>query len=206
MNHLSGFHQKETSMSNNNIFRIGGISAFLGLGFTLADLVITGTTSPDNVPLFSKLMNSAAALTIIPLVLALYQLFRIKAPTFSMVAVIEGISAVVLFVICMLILNLQPLVLYNFAFMAVYYLPPMLFGLLAYQQPQSGMPRALNVIGIVTGVVAITRYVVLTMGGGDWMNLPATLAPVAFILYLTATGLALVWLVWTGILLLRHKE
>lgn len=193
-------------MSNNNIFRIGGISAFLGLGFTLADLVITGTTSPDNVPLFSKLMNSAAALTIIPLVLALYQLFRIKAPTFSMVAVIEGISAVVLFVICMLILNLQPLVLYNFAFMAVYYLPPMLFGLLAYQQPQSGMPRALNVIGIVTGVVAITRYVVLTMGGGDWMNLPATLAPVAFILYLTATGLALVWLVWTGILLLRHKE
>ena len=193
-------------MSTNNIFRIGGISAFLGLGFTLADLVITGTTSPDNVSLFSKLMNSAAALTIIPLVLALYQLFRIKAPTFSLVSVVEGISAVVLFVICMLILNLQPLVLYNFAFMAVYYLPPMLFGLLAYQQPQSGMPRALNVIGIVTGVVAIIRYVVLTMGGGDWMNLPASLAPLAFILYLTATVLALVWLVWTGILVLRHKE
>jgi len=29
---------------------------------------------------------------------------------------------------------------------------------------------------------------------------------VAFILYLTATVLALIWLVWTGILLLRHKE
>jgi hypothetical protein len=193
-------------MSNKNMFRIGGMAAFLGLGFTLADFLTTGVVSPDEVPMMSKLLNSASALTILPLAYALYQLYREKESTLGMIALVEAVLAIVLFVICMLFLNLQPLGLYNFAFMAVYYLPPLFFGLLGYKQPQTGMPRALSVIGMVTGVAALIRFVVLTSGGGDWANLPEALVPLAFILYLTATALALIWLVWTGILLLRRKS
>ena len=68
------------------------------------------------------------------------------------------------------------------------------------------MPRSLSVLGMAAGLAALIRFVVLTSGGGDWANLPESLMPVAFILYLTATTLALVWLVWTGILLLRRSE
>ena len=193
-------------MSNKSLYRLGGISAFLGLGFTLADFLTTGVVSPGEVPMLSKLLNSASALTIIPLAYALYQLYRDKASTLSLTALVEAVFAVVLFVVCMLFLNLQPLNLYNFAFMAVYYLPPLLFGLLGYKQPQAGMPRVLSVIGMIAGVAALVRFAVLTAGGGDWANLPDSLMPVAFILYLTATVLALIWLVWTGVLLLHRKE
>ena len=193
-------------MSTKPLYRIGGISAFLGLGFTLADFLTTGVVAPGEVPMLSKLLNVASALTIIPLALALYQLYREKAPFLSLTALLEVVIAVVLFVICMVFLNLQPLTLYNFAFMAVYYLPPLFFGLLAYKQPQAGMPRSLSVLGMAAGLAALIRFVVLTSGGGDWANLPESLMPVAFILYLTATTLALVWLVWTGILLLRRSE
>ena len=159
-------------MSTKNLFRVGGIFAFIGLGFTLADFLTTGVVSPSEVPMLSKLLNVASALTIIPLAFALYQLYREEVPTLSMTAMVEALLAVVLFAICMLFLNLQPLGLYNFAFMAVYYLPPLLFGLLAYKQLRAGMPRALGVIGMAAGLAALVRFVVLTSGGGDWATLP----------------------------------
>ena len=63
----------------------------------------------------------------------------------------------------------------------------------------------IRVGGMAAGMTALVRFVVLSSGGGDWVNLPESLAPVVFILYMTATALALVWLLWTGILLLRRK-
>ena len=50
-----------------NLFRLGGIAAFLSIALIVADTVITGVISPANVPLSSRLLNSAAALILIPM-------------------------------------------------------------------------------------------------------------------------------------------
>lgn len=193
-------------MLNKHLFRLGGLSAFIGLAFTLADVFFTGVTSPNAVPLASKLLNSAAALTLIPFAYALYHLYRGEAPGLSKIGLGEVVFAAALFILCMLFLNLQPLALYNLAFTAIYIVPGLIFGLLAYQQPQAGLPRTLGVIGIVSGVIGLVRFVVLTLGGGDWTNLtnPA-LAPIIMVSYITWMILGLIWWVWTGIILVRRE-
>lgn len=191
---------------NTNLFRLGGIAAFLSIALIVVDTVITGVVSPANVPLSSRLLNSAAALILIPMLYALYVIYRDQAPTLGWVAWFEYLGAVALYVICLLALNLRPLALYNFAFAAVNMLPSLLFGMLMVQQPQSGMPRGLGILGIVAGVFGIVRYVLLTLGGGDWTNLsnPA-LQPVIFFSYIGWVLLGIIWLIWTGVLLLRRR-
>lgn len=192
-------------MTQKNLFRVGGISAFIGLAFALADIVFTGVASPDAVPLASKLLNSAAALSLIPFAYALDHLHRGESPALSKIGLAEVVIAAALFILCMLFLNLQPLVLYNLAFTAIYIVPGLIFGLLAYQQPHSGMPRVLGVIGIASGLIGVARFVILTLGGGDWTRLtnPA-LAPLIMVSYITWMVLGLTWWVWTGIILVRR--
>ncbi len=45
---------------NTNPYRLGGIATFLSIALISADTVITGVVSPANVPLSSRLLNSAA--------------------------------------------------------------------------------------------------------------------------------------------------
>lgn len=189
-----------------NLFRLGGIAAFLSIALIVADTVITGVISPANVPLSSRLLNSAAALILIPMLYALYVIHRDQAPTLGRVAWFEYLGAVALYVICLLALNLRPLALYNFAFTAVNMIPSLLFGILMARQPQSGMPRALGILGIVAGILGIVRYILVTLGGGDWTNLsnPA-LQPIIFFSYIGWIFLSVIWLIWAGILLLRRR-
>lgn len=192
---------------NTNPYRLGGIAAFLSIALIAADTVITGVISPANVPISSRLLNSAAALILIPMLYALYVIYRDQAPTLSRVAWFEYLGAVALFVTCLLALNLRPLALYNFAFTAVNMLPSLLFGILIARQLQSGMPRALGILGIIAGVFGIVRYVLLTLGGGDWTNLSnPTLQPVIFLSYIGWIFLSVVWLIWAGVLLLRRRN
>ena len=191
---------------NTNPYRLGGIAAFLSIALIAADTVITGVISPANVPISSRLLNSAAALILIPMLYALYVIYRDQAPTLSRVAWFEYLGAVALFVTCLLALNLRPLALYNFAFAAVNMMPSLLFGILIARQPQAGMPRALGILGVVAGVFGIIRYVLLTLGGGDWMNLNNTaLQPIIFFSYIGWIFLSVVWLIWAGVLLLRRR-
>ena len=189
-----------------NLFRLGGIAAFLSIALIVADTVITGVISPANVPLSSRLLNSAAALILIPMLYALYVIHRDQAPTLGRVAWFEYLGAVALYVICLLALNLRPLALYNFAFTAVNMIPSLLFGILMARQPQSGMPRALGILGIVAGILGIVRYILVTLGGGDWTDLsnPA-LQPIIFFSYIGWIFLSVVWLIWAGVLMLRHR-
>ena len=189
-----------------NLFRLGGIAAFLSIALIVADTVITGVISPANVPLSSRLLNSAATLILIPMLYALYVIHRDQAPTLGRVAWFEYLGAVALYVICLLALNLRPLALYNFAFTAVNMIPSLLFGILMARQPQSGMPRALGILGIVAGILGIVRYILVTLGGGDWTNLSnPTLQPIIFFSYIGWIFLSVIWLIWAGILLLRRR-
>ena len=190
---------------NTTPYRLGGISAFLSIALILVDTIVTGVVSPANVPLSSRLLNSAAALILVPMLYALYVIHRDQAPTLGRVAWFEYLGAVVLYVICLLALNLRPLALYNFAFAAVNMIPSLLFGILMARQPQSGMPRGLGILGIVAGILGIVRYILVTLGGGDWTDLsnPA-LQPIIFFSYIGWIFLSVIWLIWTGILLLRR--
>ncbi len=191
---------------NTNPYRLGGIAAFLSIALIAADTVITGVISPADVPLSSRLLNSAAALILVPMLYALYVIHRDQAPTLGKVAWFEYLGAVVLYVICLLVLNLRPLALYNFAFTAVNMLPSLLFGILMARQAHSGMPRALGILGIVAGVFGIVRYILLTLGGGDWTNLNnSALQHIIFFSYIGWMFLSVIWLIWAGALLLRRR-
>ncbi len=137
---------------------------------------------------------------------ALYVIHRDQAPTLGRVAWFEYLGAVILYVTCLLALNLHPLALYNFAFTAVNMLPSLLFGILIARQAQSGMPRALGILGIVAGVFGIVRYALITLKYGDWthLNNPA-LQPIIFFSYIGWIFLSVVWLIWAGVLLLRRR-
>lgn len=193
-------------MSNQSIYRLGGSAAFVIIALVAADTVLTGVVSPANVPLSSRLLNSAAATILVPLFYALYVILRGQSSATARVAWLEGLGAAILYVISMLVLNLRPLALYNFAFAAVNMIPSLLFGILIVQQPQSGLPRTLGILGIVAGVLGIVRYTFLALGGGDWTNLsnPA-LQPIIFFSYIGWIILGVIWLIWTGIVFLRHK-
>jgi hypothetical protein len=192
-------------MSNQSIFRLGGITTFVSIALIVVDTVVTGVASPANVPLSSRLLNSASVIVLIPLFYALYAILREDAPAFSRVAWFEYLGAAVLIVISLLVLNLRPLALYNFAFFAVNMAASLLFGILIIQQPQSGMPRTLGILGIVAGILGTIRYVILSLGGGDWTNLSnPSLQPLIFFSYIGWMVLGVVWLVWTGIHLLRR--
>jgi hypothetical protein len=193
-------------MSNQSVYRLGGIATFVSLALIIVDAAFTGVVSPADVPLSSRLLNSAAALILVPMLYALYAIHRDQAPTLGRAVWFEYLGAVVLYVTCLLVLNLRPLALYNFAFTAVNMIPSLLFGILIARQPRSGMPRPLGILGVVAGVFGIVRYVLLTLGGGDWTNLnnPA-LQPFIFFSYIGWIFLSVVWLIWVGVLLLRRR-
>ena len=193
-------------MSRYTILRLGGLGTFLGIVLILVDTIVTGVTSPASVPISSRVLNSAAAIAFIPLFYALYFIYRDKAPMLSQVAWFEGLGATILYVITLLVLSLRPLMLYNFAFTAVNMVPSLLYGILMFQQPQLGMPRTLGILGMIAGILGIVRYVLLTLGGGDWTNLSnLSLQPIIFISYVSWIAISVVWLIWTGILLLRCR-
>lgn len=194
-------------MSSNKMFRIGGVSAFLSIALILADTVFTGVASPASVPVSSRIINSAAAIVLLPFSYALYIIYRDIAKSLSQIAWFEVLGATILYIVSLLILGLQPLALYNIAFTTANMVPSLLYGILMAQQPQAGMPRTLGILGIIAGGLGVVRYVFLTLGGGDWTNLsnPA-LQPVIFISYMAWIALGVVWLIWTGVLLLRQPK
>lgn len=194
-------------MSNNNLFRIGGIAAIASIVLLVfAFAAGGGSTSISDVSFLMRLLLSAFAIAVAVFVFSLYRLYRAEEPTMSLVGAIGGIGGAVLLVISVLILNLQSLTLYGIAMFATLFLPALLFGFLAYQHSQIGFSRILGAIGIVAGVFGLINTVLVVMGGGDWNkpNDPA-LYPLIMGSYSIASLAAAVWLVWGGIVLLRRK-
>ena len=146
------------------------------------------------------------ALAMAVFIFALYRLFSAAAPTWSLVGAVLGTGGSVILAAMWLIAGDQNAAPQNIATWAGFFAPPLLFGLAAYQQPKSGMPRSLALIGIGGGVAGLINLILTLIGGGNWAepNLPALGMPI-LISYYVGMLLTLVWMVWSGITLLRRK-
>lgn len=180
-------------MSSNNLFRIGGIAAIVSVVLMLGYYVLP--------PLFA-----IGALAMAVFVFALYRLCSATAPTLSLVGAVLGIGGSVILAAMWLIAGDRNAAPQNIAIWAGFFAPPLLFGLAAYQQPKIGMPRILAIIGIIGGVAGLINLILTLIGGGNWAppNNPA-LSPLIMGSYYIGMLPTLVWIVWTGIVLLRRK-
>jgi hypothetical protein len=178
-------------MSGNNLFRVGGVAAILSVLLSFGAYVL---------PVFLAI----GALVMAVFIFALYRLFNAKAPTLSLIAAVLGIAGAVVMAIHVLMSGMQTSALLGIAIWAAFFLPPLIFGILAYQHSQAGMPRVLAIIGIVGGIGGLVNLVVTMIGGGDWAhpNNPA-LTPVIMGSYYLGMLPTLVWLMWSGIALVR---
>ena len=180
-------------MPSNNLYRIGGIAAIVSVVLMIGYVILP--------PLFA-----VGALAMAVFIFALYRLFSAGAPTWSLVGAVLGIGGSVILAAMWLINGDQNAAPQNLATWASFFVPPLVFGLTAYQQPKIGMPRILAIIGIIGGVAGLINLIIVLIGGGNWAqpNNPA-LGPLIMVSYYLGTLFALVWMVWTGLALLRRK-
>jgi hypothetical protein len=195
-------------MSNQSIYRTGGIAAILGIVLLILSVVTTGTmvTTPGEITFLSRLLLVLAVVTFVVAAYALYLLFRPYAKGLSLTAVVLSGLGWVFVAISMLFMNMQPLMLYNLGFVACLFAPPLLFGYLALRYRQAGLPRSLAIVGLVAGVAGVINYILVTLGGSDWAN-PSNpaLLPFINIAYFVGVLFLLVWLVWSAVFLLRRR-
>lgn len=180
-------------MNNSSLSRIGGIAALLGIVLSLGSMAMPA-------------LLAIGSLAVAVFIFALYRLFSPLAATVSLVTAIVGIVGAIVLAIMSLSAVAPNNSLSNLATWASWMLPPLAFGFLAYQHPEAGFSRLLGIIGILGGVAGLLNLIVVLIGGGNWAepNNPA-LGPVIMVTYYVAMLLTLVWLVWTGVVLLRSK-
>ena len=184
-------------MSNNNIFRIAGIA-----GILCAILMLTFSFISDPATATSPILAVVSSVVGIVLVAGLYLLYRSEASTLSLVASTISVIGYVLFVVASLMQVTFPSPILAAADIAVYILGLALFSWLAYRTHK--MPRLLAVVGFLAAFAGASSYVVMSITGTvftSYQNLP----PVMMALFLVYLIGVVVWLVWTGISLLRMK-
>lgn len=171
-----------TTVSINNLNRIGGLAAIVGL----------------------LLMFGYAALPLLlgvgMLVMAVYYfaLYRADSSVLNLVATLSAVGGS----LALFVTGVAPHMAQNAAMFAAFFLPSLLAGLAA--NGQAGFPRALAIIGIVGGVFGVLNFIVVTLAGGDYTNPnnPA-LTPFVWATYIPTMLATLVWLVWGGIHMFR---
>lgn len=168
--------------STNNLFRVSGLAAILGI------LVMFGATT----------LPVLVGIGILVIAAYYFALYRAESSALNLIATLSAIGGAIL----ALFTAATPNHLYNVAFMAGLVLPPLLAGLAA--NGKAGFPRALAIAGIVAGVFGVLNFVVVAIGGGDYTNPnnPA-LTPLIYGTYIPSMLAVLVWLVWGGIRLFR---
>lgn len=171
-----------TAASPNNLYRLGGVAAILGI------LIMFGAAS---LPL---LVGIGTLLTAV----YYFALYRAESSALNLIATLSAVGGAVL----ALFTAATPNHLYNVAFAAGLILPPLFAGL-AFNG-KADFPRVLAITGIVGGVFGVLNFVVVAIGGGDYTspNNPA-LTPFIYGTYLPSMLAILVWTVWGGIRLFR---
>ena len=174
-------------MSKNNLFRFGGLAVILGVVLMFASYALPA-------------LLAVGGLLLAVFYYALYRFFGDKSPSLNLSAVVLGVVGSILFVIALL-MNKTTGILYNLAYLAAFFLAPLLFSLLVYRN--SSLSRLLAIFGIVAGVFGFLNFVITTIGGGDYMNPnnPA-LNPLINVTYYVGMLASIGWMIWSGIILL----
>jgi hypothetical protein len=170
-------------MSSNNLYRIAGIagilSAVLMLAFSSAADPATG----------APLLYTAASFSVgIILVAGLYMLYRSEAPTLSLAASAMQVTF--------------PHPMLAAADITIYIVGLSMFCWLAFRTHK--MPRLLAVVGLVAALAGAVSYVVMASTGTVFTGYE-NLSPVLMALFIVYLIGVVIWLVWTGISLLRMK-
>ena len=175
-------------MSNNNLFRIGGIAIILGIL-----LMIAGFAVPA--------LLGVGALFFAVFYYALYRYFGDQSPSLNLLAAILGVGGSIFYAV-IAFLNITTGLLFNLATLVAFFLAPLVFGLLAY--PTASLPRMLAIFATVAGVFGFLNFVIVTIGGGDYTNPnnPA-LNPMILGTYYVGMLAGVIWMVWSAIILFR---
>lgn len=178
-------------MNTSSIFRIGGAAAILSVALSFGSFV-------------APILLPFSAVVLAVFVFALYRLFSPLAPALSSIGAVVGITGAIVFAAMQVIVGSVNAAPQNIAIWAAWFVPPLIFGYLAYRCRDAGMPRVLGLLGVAGGVFGLINLVLTLIGGGNWENPndPA-LAPVIMGAYWLAQLPALAWMVWSGIALLR---
>lgn len=172
-------------MNNSSLFRIGGVAAILGT------LLLFGAAA------FPVLMGIGM------LLMALFYFALDRFHGSSPLGLVAVGSAVV-GAIGILFTGITPSTLFNVFMVLAFMLPALLAGLAVRGKP--GFPRILPILGIVGGALGIVNAIINIAGGGDWTNFSnPTLTLLSNLTYYPATLLVAVWLLWSGVVLLRAK-
>lgn len=171
-----------TTASPNNLYRVGGAAAILGI------LIMFGAGVLPALVGIGALVTAAYY----------FALYRAESSALNLIATLSAVGGGVL----ALFTAATPNHLYNVAFTAILVLPPLFAGL-AFNG-KADFPRALAIAGIVGGVFGLLNAVVVAIGGGDYTkpNNPA-LTPFIYGTYLPSMLAVMVWTVWGGIRLFR---
>jgi hypothetical protein len=180
-------------MSQSTWLRVGGAAAILDVVLMAGYYVLPP-------------ISTMGALAVAVFVLVLYRLFRESAPRLSLAGAVLGIGGSVILAAMWLTAGDRNAAPQNIATWAAFFAPPLLFGIAAYRYPNPGMSRILALTGIAGGVFGLINLIVVLIGGGNWSepNNPA-LSPLIMATYYAGMLLTLVWMVWTGVVLLRRK-
>lgn len=183
-------------MSDNNLARYGGIAGILALIVAFSVAVL---------PSFTDALLLVALVLLAVMTFSLYRIYRSQEPTLSLIGLVVGIGAPVVLLVSMLISS-KPGNFSGLVMGASFFAMTFCFGLAAYRQKSQDVPRLLAILGIVAGVAGLVNFVLVLVGGGDYANPnnPA-LSPLIMGSYLLAALLALIWIVWTGVNLIRGK-
>lgn len=184
-------------MTSKNIYLTGGIAAFVSV---LREIIVDFV--PDDV--IDNLIGARFSfyllhlLSYVLILLIIWTLYHLYAPTnqkLSLTALIVSLIGTVV-----LLMNGTPFIafpssIFIIALIFNQIIPILIFGILAYQHPRLGMPRALAIIGILYATIWGIFYVLGRMSPDSNFDFVYNLS---FILNL-------VWLIWTGSVLLFGK-
>jgi len=181
-------------MSSNNLVRFAGISGII-VAVCMAGFIfsVDPETFKPNSPLFPVFLWGSVVFGII-LTVGLYSFYRHESPTGSLVAAAVSLIGYVLYGVASF--SWQPgNMLIFIGDMAIYIVGVALFSWLAYTTKK--VSRYLAIVGFLGALSGIAEYA-LMFTVGEQSGATTALYMVYFIL-------SLVWLVWTGVSLLRAK-
>lgn len=184
-------------MTSKNIYRIGGIAALVSM---LREIIVDFVPDVviDNLigaRLSFYLLHLLSYVLILLIIWTLYHLYASTNQKLSLAALIVSIIGTVV-----LLMNGTPFIdfpswIFIVALIFNQIIPILIFGILAYQHPHLGMPRVLAIIGILYAVIWGVFYLLGKMSSN--LNFD--------FIYNLSFVLNLVWLLWTGIVLLSGK-